>query len=43
MKPTAVATEIECPSAQTSQKPPTSEKGTAAITSSASPKDLNKR
>ena len=41
MNPTAVATEIAWPSTQTSQKPPTSENGTAAITSAASPNDLN--
>ena len=40
MKPTAEATESEWPSAQTSQKPPTSENGTAAMTSAAS---LNER
>ncbi len=41
MKPTADATEIEWPSAQTSQKPPTSANGTAAITSAASANERN--
>jgi hypothetical protein len=43
MKPTAVATETLWPSAQISQKPPMSEKGTAAITSAASLNERNSR
>ena len=37
MKPTTVATEMAWPSAHTSQKPPMSENGTAAITSAGVP------
>ena len=43
MKPTAVATETSCPSAQTSQKPPMSENGTVTMTSAASLNERNSR
>ncbi len=43
MNPTAVATDMACPNAQMSQKPPTSENGTAAITRRASFADRNSR